>query len=196
MYRKGHIGMALILYAPVLFALLWSEYFILAVTGAITMLGLTRIPDKDMKIVRIQSKINSLFFFIDLKKYFGWLFIKHRGVTHTIWFILAIGAFVGAIVFFPAEYIAPYHPLTQMHLVAFFSAISMWSLIAHLSADVLTPSGIHPFAPIVDRKFSLYITTAKNPLWNISLLVVGWGLNIGAVGLWLADLSGYIVVLP
>ena len=43
----------------------------------------------------------------------------------------------------------------------------------HLLADVVTPAGLKPFWPVSDRRYTLDIVRADNPLANYGLLVLG-----------------------
>jgi inner membrane protein len=45
--------------------------------------------------------------------------------------------------------------------------------VAHLLGDVLTPTGVRPFAPIRDEKYTLDVVKAANPLANYVLLGIG-----------------------
>ncbi len=73
MYTLGHIGSALLVYAPVAWALSVAGYTRAGAVGLIVAAGVTMIPDIDTQLP-----------------------IEHRGLTHTIWFAAALsGGFFG-----------------------------------------------------------------------------------------------------
>ena len=74
MYKTGHYGAALLVYAPVGFALL-SVDPALAVLGSVGSVALSRVPDYDLRVP----------------------FLEHRGVTHTLPFLAAVAALLGAV---------------------------------------------------------------------------------------------------
>lgn len=78
MYTLGHIGAALLVYAPVAALLTAVGEPHLAASGTATAVGVSTLPDIDHNLQ-----------------------ITHRGGTHTVWFALACGvagALVGAVV--------------------------------------------------------------------------------------------------
>jgi len=89
--------------------------------------------------------------------------ISHRGPTHTVWFALAVGAVLGG----AGALIGGVIPT----VVGGVSGVLL--VLAHLLADVLTPMGIRPFAPVRDTKYTLDVARAANPVANYALLVVG-----------------------
>jgi len=89
--------------------------------------------------------------------------ISHRGPTHTVWFALAVGAVLGG----AGALIGGVIPT----VVGGVSGVLL--VLAHLLADVLTPMGIRPFAPVRDTKYTLDVAKAANPVANYALLVVG-----------------------
>ncbi|RKS75794.1 inner membrane protein [Haloarcula quadrata] len=89
--------------------------------------------------------------------------ISHRGPTHTVWFALAVGAVLGG----AGALIGGVIPA----VVGGVSGVLL--VLAHLLADVLTPMGIRPFAPVRDTRYTLDVGKAANPVANYALLVVG-----------------------
>lgn len=73
MYRTGHYGAALLVWAPVGLALLLLDRPDAAIAGGAVCLALTRLPDYDLKVP----------------------FMTHRGITHTVWFALLVGGALG-----------------------------------------------------------------------------------------------------
>ena len=98
-------------------------------------------------------------------------FVRHRGPTHTIWFMLLVAsvfAVVGLTVGVSSS------GATAGVLLALFGALVGIIMVgAHLLADALTPIGVRPFKPLYNNKYTLDITKAANPIANYALLVVG-----------------------
>src|SRR5699024_12300032 len=75
MYRKGHWGLALLFYSPIVFGALSADIATLplVIAGTAVTSGLCMLPDVDQNLP----------------------FIKHRGSTHTSWFALLVGVVLG-----------------------------------------------------------------------------------------------------
>ena len=73
MHKEGHIGAALLVYAPLGFVTAVVATLDCAVLGALAAAALAMVPDLDMRVPGI----------------------KHRGVTHTVHFAVAVGLSVG-----------------------------------------------------------------------------------------------------
>lgn len=69
MYRTGHYGVALLVYAPVGFAVLAGGHPAPALLGGAVVLAVTPLPDYDQRIP----------------------LVSHRGSTHTVGFALLVG---------------------------------------------------------------------------------------------------------
>ncbi|WP_097008289.1 metal-dependent hydrolase [Natronoarchaeum philippinense] len=167
MYKLGHYGVSLGLYAPCSAWLLRRELPALAVLGGAALLRLTMLPDADTRLPMV----------------------SHRGPTHTVLFALAVGVAVGLV---SELAIAPTLggldaaafaavPGFQTGLGGFGFFIGTLAIVSHLLADVITPMGIRPFWPISGRSFTLDITPAKNTLANYALLALGTLLSASAI---------------
>lgn len=75
MHQKGHIGAALLAYAPIGAVTLALGIQRLAVLGAVAAVGLAMVPDWDQRVP----------------------LIAHRGPTHTVWFAGLVGLVLGGI---------------------------------------------------------------------------------------------------
>lgn len=148
MYRAGHFGVALLVYAPLGAALVLAGRADLAVLGEVAMLALAMVPDYDMRVP----------------------FVKHRGITHTVWFAVAVGVALGAVGWVLGG--RPAVP-TASELAVFGFAVGALSVVAHLLADALTPMGITPLWPLSSRTYTLSVARASNTLANYGLLGVG-----------------------
>lgn len=151
-YRLGHYGVSLLLYAPVglLFAL--AGELGLAVVGGAGVLALARVPDYDQRIPGI----------------------THRGVTHTVLFAVLVGATLAGVLLalsragsqpLPADVLAP--------RVAFAFGVGAFGILAHLAGDVLTPAGVPLLWPLSGRTYTVSLTTADSTLWNYLLFALG-----------------------
>lgn len=156
MYTKGHCGVSLLAYAPVGFGLFLAGYESAAFAGGAIMLGLTMLPDCDHGIP----------------------FLDHRGPTHTLLFALLVGGLLGV----TTAALVP-HRGGRVGASSFAFAIGTFAIVAHLIADLLTPMGIEPFWPLSNRRYSLQVTTARNPSANNVLL--GLGVLVTVTGFYL-----------
>lgn len=69
MYAPGHVGLALLSYAPLGAASVRRSRHRLAVAGLVVVTALATLPDLDLYVP----------------------LLAHRGVTHTVWFALGVG---------------------------------------------------------------------------------------------------------
>ena len=145
MHRWGHVGAALLAYAPVGGAVTAAGAPGLAALGAVVTVTAATVPDVD-----------------------EFLPLAHRGPTHTVWFIVGctllaggVGAAVGPGVGRPVA------------LPAVVGAAVGLSLASHLLADVVTPMGVRPFYPVLPWHRSLELTPSRNPRVNAALLGAG-----------------------
>ena len=160
MYRKGHIGAALLAYAPLGAVTLAVGFETTAVVGALAAAGLAMVPDYDQRVPGI----------------------KHRGVTHTVRFAGVVGigtAIVGGVV-------AGLHPEMGAAGVAgwavFGGVVGTLTIIAHIGADALTPMGVEPFGD--DGPHITYgVCRADSTLGNYGLLALGVAGTLLAYGI-------------
>lgn len=150
MYRNGHYGVALLAFAPVGVALVTAGFTEFALAVGAGVLWLAMLPDVDHRLPGV----------------------SHRGITHTVWFALLVGAALGAVGFAVGRVGggAPYGP-EALTLVG--AATGVLSVGAHLLADALTPMGVRPFWPLSGRKFTLSVVTADSRVGNYGLLSLG-----------------------
>ena len=134
MHRWGHVGAALLAYAPVGAAVTAAGDPALAIGGAAVAVAVSTLPDADELLP-----------------------LDHRGPTHTVWFVAAcalvafgLGAAAGGAVGRPAA------------LPAVAGAAVGLSLASHLLADIVTPMGVRPFYPLSSWHHSLEVTPARD----------------------------------
>lgn len=152
MYRTGHYGVSMLLYAPagLLLALLGSPAF--ALVGGAGVLALASLPDVDLRLPGV----------------------THRGVTHTLSFALAVGGvFAGAVLALSQSGSTPLPLGEAATSVAFAFAVGTFGILAHLAGDVLTPMGVPLLWPFSSRKYTVSLTRADSTFWNTAFFVLG-----------------------
>lgn len=158
MNRDGHLGAALLAFAPLGLALTRTGAVGMAALGAALAVGLAMVPDYDQRVPGI----------------------AHRGVTHTLAFAFAFGLAVGtaAGAFGEATGVElsgsmTLYGLELVSLQSYASLVGTVAVLSHLAADALTPSGVPLLYPLSDRRFSLALVTADDAVANYALLVGG-----------------------
>ena len=179
MHRSGHLGITLILSAPVILALGLP----LGVTVAGTMIIFTGIPDKDQKLDFLPG-------------------INHRGITHTLLF----GILCGAIMLYGTSYATDlfWTDLTEVLSADFVPPREQFTvlvgigatlgILSHILGDVITVGSkrygvvITPYWPISSRIVRFGWCYANNKKWNFGFLILGILLSGGALLFWLQPL--------
>lgn len=151
MYRTGHYGAALLVYAPVGFALSAVDPA-LAVLCGVGAVALSRLPDYDLMVP----------------------FVDHRGITHTVVFLLVVASLLaGAGWAFADAFGTPPVPTAAVGAIAGTVAVG-----SHLLADALTPAGVPLLWPLSKKRYTLSVARASNPIANYGLLAAGVGLTV------------------
>ncbi|WP_435094330.1 metal-dependent hydrolase [Halorubrum sp. N11] len=166
MYWRGHVGIALLAYAPVAGAVRLAGEPELSVLGAVVAVAFATLPDLDHRLP-----------------------VAHRGPTHTIAFALAAGVLVStaaAVAFatshgtaLPAGGETALPPLTP----AFVGGVATLSIGSHVAGDAITPMGIWPLRPFREWHLTLDLTPAANPRANRLFLGAGVAALTLSVGL-------------
>lgn len=185
MYDLGHKGITLLLYSPILLGLLILEYFTLAVLGLLITLSLYSIPDKDIKIRKGQSKVNDKLPVVNLKNHFEFLFITHRGITHTVWFATIVGILFTVLASFLLVYAEPIFFAPDPIPVYAIGGFAMYGILTHFAGDVITPRGITPFAPLYNKRFTLSLVPSKSEQWNNRFYWLGVRFTVLTVVFWI-----------
>jgi inner membrane protein len=176
MLREGHIGIGLLMYTPVGAVLWWTGQFLLFILGAILITTGATLPDIDTSIP----------------------IFKHRGWTHTVWFLLVttilvtIGLFVlyNTVIGQLTEVVGG--NTSQTLTIALFSGgLVALGIISHLLGDMITPRGIRPFSPVTprnlmgisasNRKVKFEFTKASSQIANGMFLALGMLANVVVV---------------
>ncbi|MFC4447915.1 metal-dependent hydrolase [Halorussus aquaticus] len=156
MFRPGHYGVALVLYAPVGGWLLALGHLTAAVAGGAGVLWLTMLPDWDSRLP----------------------FVSHRGPTHTLPFAALVGGVAWAVTTAVTAAIGPAigvgdYAVGPVSVPTFAAGVGTLSVLAHLAADLLTPMGVAVLWPVSSRRYTLSMTTADNTVWNYALFALG-----------------------
>jgi len=156
MYRTGHYGAALLVYAPFGVGLLLVGFDAAAIVGGVGMLGLARLPDYDLQVP----------------------FVSHRGPTHTLGFALLVGLVVGGglAALAGTNTVGETSVLPDAQTVgvgAFGFFVGFLAVVSHLIADALTPAGIEPWWPVSSKNYSLELVGADSTVGNYGLLALG-----------------------
>ncbi|GGJ03858.1 hypothetical protein GCM10008995_12110 [Halobellus salinus] len=159
MYRKGHYGVALLVFAPVAFALLVVDRADLAAVTGGAMLWLAMLPDLDHRVPGI----------------------PHRGPTHSLLFAAVVGgAFAAAGVALETVAGGPVST-AGVSLPVLGFATGAVTVLAHLLGDALTPAGVNFLWPVSPRTYTLGLCRADNTIANYGLFASGV-FAVGAAG--------------
>lgn len=142
MYSSGHLGISWALYSPVLFTFLFFELYSVAILGAIIVMFLASAPDADMKF----QYNSTIFHKIPLVRRLV-PDIKHRGITHSVWFMLASGVVLSIVGFllYPVFEVLFTIEKPMFTLTMFF--FGSFGILTHVLGDYITPTGINIFYP-------------------------------------------------
>lgn len=164
MYRLGHQGINLILFAPVLFVLVVAGYPVAGGLGVLVMFTTASLPDVDHRLP----------------------LIDHRGLTHTVWAALAVGVATAALAWVVSGAfvgIVGTMGFSQRGVAAYAGGVVAFSVLGHLLGDVLTPMGIMPWYPVSARSYTLSVCPAKSWLANRLFFASGVGATTAVVGM-------------
>jgi len=149
MYWRGHVGIALLVYAPIAGAMLAISQARLTLLGGGLVVVAATLPDADQQLP-----------------------IPHRGPTHTLVFAVGGGLLAGAFAALTLA-VAGVGQSLPGWTPAFVGGIVTLSLCSHIAGDAITPMGIQPFRPVSGAHYTLDVLPAKHPRANWTLLVVG-----------------------
>jgi len=153
-YRKGHLGVALLVFAPIAFVLLAADRATLAVVTGGAMLWLAMLPDVDHRLPGV----------------------PHRGPTHSLLFAALVGgafAAVGAALGTVVGDAGSVGGVSGVSLPVVGFAIGALTVVAHLLGDALTPAGVNFLWPASTRTYTIGLCRADNTVANYGLFVVG-----------------------
>lgn len=148
MFRPGHYGVSLLLYAPLGCWLVALGHPTVALAGGAGVLWLTMLPDWDSRVP----------------------LMTHRGSTHTLLFAALVAGAAWALATVAGVGSRAAGPFALRWFVAGIAALAV---LSHLAADLLTPMGVALFWPASERRFSASVTRANNPVANYLLFALG-----------------------
>lgn len=147
MYRTGHLGVSLLVFAPIGYLFVAAGEPLAALITGGAMLWLAMLPDIDHRIPGVE----------------------HRGLTHSLLFAALVGGAFAGVGVLLADGLGI---LDQTRLSTFGFFVGFVAVGAHLLGDVLTPAGVNLFWPW-GREFSLYVTRADSTIANYALFLLG-----------------------
>lgn len=183
MYKRGHAGFALLAYLPVLaVATASDEWTVLALFGVVALADIAA----PVTMLTGWNLSLSLAMLPDIDQQFPQ--VTHRGVTHTIWFVIGV-SLCGVVLGFLLATLFPIPGgVDSPAMVGLFCGyLCVHALGTHLLADVVTPMGLRPFWPLSDWHVSLDLLRAANPTANRVLYLGG----ISTTALLLLTISGF-----
>lgn len=156
MYRNGHIGVSLLVFAPVGYWLVSvGEPEIALVTGVL-MVWLAMLPDIDHRLP----------------------VVEHRGITHSLLFATVVGGAFAAV----GWLLSGTFTVAGIGLTTVGFLLGFLIVFAHLIGDTLTYAGVAYLWPW-QRTFSLAVTEADSTVANYGLLAGGVGVTLLWVGI-------------
>ena len=143
----GHFGIILFVFGFVIFGLVARDKTRGAKIITVTALAMGIAPDIDLHIAQL----------------------SHRGLTHTIWAALLAGGVLALIAY-------GFEPLAlagkrEESLYGFVTGFG--GICCHLAGDVITPMGIKPLYPLLEKPHTFNLVYANNGPANLALLLVG-----------------------
>ncbi|MFC7041867.1 metal-dependent hydrolase [Halonotius sp. GCM10025705] len=154
MYRKGHLGVSLLVFAPVGYWLVSVGEPEAAMLTGVVLLWFAMLPDIDHRLP----------------------VIEHRGVTHSLVFAGLVGGLFAVV----GVALGDVFRVAGLGLGTFGFLLGFLTVGAHLVGDALTPAGIPLLWPL-PRTYSLSVTRADNTLANYGLFGLGIAVTGGWV---------------
>ena len=151
MYRKGHYGVSLLVFAPIAFVLLAVDRADLAVVPGGAMLWLAMLPDVDHRVPGV----------------------PHRGPTHSLLFAALVGGVFAAVGVALETVVGGAGSVARLSLPVLGFAVGALAVLAHLLGDALTPAGVNFLGPVSTRTYTIGLCRADNAIANYGLFAVG-----------------------
>lgn len=147
MELPGHLGVAMLVYAPVAGLAISRGRPRRALWGLAGVLALATTPDVDLYLAGV----------------------PHRGVTHTLLAVAVVGGAVALL----SWLLRPRGFGSRFGAARFGATVGGLGVLSHLLGDVVTPMGIRPFLPLSDVTYTLSLVYAADQRANFALLVTG-----------------------
>lgn len=154
MYWPGHVGIALLLYAPLTVLLRRRGRGRWVPVGLAGLIPLAVAPDVDLYVAAL----------------------AHRGLTHTLWGVLVAGlAFGLAVAVGRRLWTAGLGSTAGLGgpTPGFGVRVGLLACGGHLLGDVVTPMGVVPVYPLGGHAYTLDLVAAANPTANLALFAAG-----------------------
>jgi inner membrane protein len=195
-YRSGHIGLGLLLYAPVIVIAgsLGTVHLLVAILGAVLIVDLLLPITAALWVLTSNANTRSgnhqtefgrrsfcLVMLPDIDQNIERL--THRGKTHTIWFAVIVAVafgIAGAVGGNLAMELVPEVESLPLFSGLFFGFLAFHGVVTHLLGDILTPWGVWLFRPVSDTNYSLGVVKSANTKANLFLFIIGVGAAAGA----------------
>jgi inner membrane protein len=159
-YRTGHLGVSLLVSAPLAHLLLAAGKPSLALVTVGVVVGLASLPDVDQELP-----------------------VPHRGPTHSLLFAALVGGVFAGVVTLADVSLPGAFGLSARGYAFLLGVVAV---LAHLLGDTLTPMGVDYLWPI-DWDVSLGLVTADNAAANYGLFAAGVfavvAVSVNALGL-------------
>jgi inner membrane protein len=149
-YRSGHLGVSLLVFAPIGYLLVDAGFPVAAFVTGVAMCWLTMLPDVDHRLP----------------------FVSHRGPTHSLLFAVAVGVAFAGVATLGVDALTLFESDLPT-VVPFGFFVGFVAVVAHLLGDVLTPAGVPLFWPLSGRRYSVSLTRADNRFANAGLFALG-----------------------
>lgn len=164
MHRGGHLGLALLSFAPLAYLLASINAWRLTGYLGVVVLVAAGLPDWDLRIP----------------------LLTHRGSTHTLAFAFVVGiatavvvdalvasSLTGSLPLLAIEIVGADlgYPLRTAHGLGF--VVGVLGVGSHLVGDVLTPAGVPLLWPLSAEKYSLKVVNSANERANQLLELAG-----------------------
>jgi len=148
MYVLGHVGISLLLYAP----LAWAVAVDWPASGG----SAYRTADDRARATTGSDTYTDR--------------LDHRGPTHTVWFALGVGLVTALVAGVSAvaggAIVGSSHSPPPVWVAGWFGTVSTLTVLGHLAGDMLTPMGVWPFRPLSAWHYTAELTPSKNPRAN------------------------------
>jgi len=144
----GHLGITLLLCAPLANVLVTSGRRIEVFRWTGVALVVTLLPDFDM--------------------FMPWL--THRGVTHSLLAAVCLGVVVAVVT--TIRWRTLVFPEVDRRRAMLGFTVGAGSMVSHLVGDIITPMGVRPFFP-VDSVYTLDLVYAKDLRANLAFMLIG-----------------------
>lgn len=154
-YRKGHLGVSMLVFAPVGYWLVSIGTPELALVTGMVMVWFAMLPDIDHRLP----------------------VVNHRGVTHSFLFALLAGGLFGAAGLVLDDAVN----MAEVSLGLHGFLLGVLTVGAHLVGDILTPAGVPLLWPL-SRTYSVSVTQADSTLANYGLFALGIAVTGGWIG--------------